>query len=256
MSLPSDNSCAAPLERAIGLLTTIAFLLTTLFREYLLVEVFRVPPSPTGDFFLKAAPTYFEADLILKAVPVTIILCGMIDRTFRRSLIRRLECVSVGKIVKTVAVVVCVTWLLNAAGVWPFSWRSFKDSGVPIAYMSLVGGHTGALALWGITLVVITPFLEETIFRNWLLRAVASWTGSGTCAVIVTSFLFALGHLGGGRLNHDRLVHAAWLFVASCLLASITMRRAGCYAIPLTAHATYNALYFVTLLYAATHVSP
>ena len=257
LSVTPTRSRALRVEIAIGIVATGTFFVTTLFREYLLVILFGVPPQLTGQFFFEAAPSYFVGDSLLRALPAIVLSLGTLNKSFRVLLLRRLQCLPAGEIIRVAVGVAVVTWILNAAGVWPFSWRSTKDSGLPIVYMSMVGGHTRAMLLWALSLVAVTPFVEETIFRNFLLRTTVSWTRSTTSGVVVTSSLFAIGHLGKWPpwdVNQDQIAHAVWLFFASCLFASVTIRRAGCYATALTAHATYNALHFVTLFYRASHM--
>jgi membrane protease YdiL (CAAX protease family) len=100
---------------------------------------------------------------------------------------------------------------------------------------------------------IVTPLIEEVIVRFGLLRAILQHTSSGKTAVMTTSVLFALAHVGLPTWPPaiPYFSNAAWLFLASLLVGHLTVRSAGNITIALTAHLSRNALEFCLLLAAA-----
>ena len=102
--------------------------------------------------------------------------------------------------------------------------------------------------------MLVTPFVEECVFRNWLLRGFERSMRSRHAAAWATSALFALGHAGYWPfwpVAGLRLVNIGFLLAGSVIAARLTQRTCGCWAGALMMHVSYNATSFVTLIWAA-----
>lgn len=95
---------------------------------------------------------------------------------------------------------------------------------------------TGALA------AVLAPVAEESWFRGRLLEIIENGAGR-RLAVVVTSALFALVHLGGGL---DQLPWLAVYFVFGLVLAGLRLKTGGL-AAGIVAHAINNAAALVSI---------
>ncbi|WP_306396738.1 CPBP family intramembrane glutamic endopeptidase [Telluria beijingensis] len=96
--------------------------------------------------------------------------------------------------------------------------------------------------------LLITCVAEETFFRGflleWLARALRGWRGGVAFAVILTSALFGLAHLGGG-------VQLALLAAVAGLHYAIAYLRSGRVEGAILTHFALNAVHFIGFSYPA-----
>jgi len=96
----------------------------------------------------------------------------------------------------------------------------------------------------GISLVVLPPLVEETVFRGMIFGSLRKGS-SIIVAALLTSLLFALGHLpeGEGGLLY---VAAIDTFILSLILIYLRVKTNGLWA-PIGLHALKNGIAFVSL---------
>jgi len=216
-----------------------------LFRDWIL-GVLGIPSVASPDYVRQFAAVHVLASFALRVPALAVIL--FIFVRYPGSRLRASLAPEPARVVMwTIVVTVAVTFLLNLFGVWPFMWRWASDSTSTYAGILVSSERWFAILLWMVTAVVIGPVIEELVFRFGVLQSVRDWTGSLRKAVISSSAVFALGHLGYLPPDLPHTVNASWLFAASLLLGWITLRRSGRLGVTLTAHATRNALEQVLL---------
>lgn len=88
-------------------------------------------------------------------------------------------------------------------------------------------------------IIVITPILEELLFRGFLQSWLRSVLGL-KWAIAITSILFSLFHFSSEQ-SWDNLIILSVLFVLSCFLGYIYERQRSLFA-PIGLHATFNAV--------------
>ena len=93
-------------------------------------------------------------------------------------------------------------------------------------------------AWWWVTVgsvVVLTPAVEELIYRGLLQSGIVRLTGSPKAGLLIAGFLFMLVHIGA----------AEWHALPTLLLLGFTFglafERTGRLAVPITMHAVFNA---------------
>ncbi len=87
--------------------------------------------------------------------------------------------------------------------------------------------------------IVLAPLAEETVFRGYLYTALKRYFGA-LPSLFFTSILFALVHL-----NVPALLP---LFLLACIL-TIAYERSGSLLVPMTMHATFNAVNLLGVLF-------
>jgi membrane protease YdiL (CAAX protease family) len=210
------------------------------FRDWIL-GVFGIPSQVSPDYLRHFGGVHVVASLALRVPAIAVI--GIIWVRCPKSRFRAsLKMESARVVTRTVVVTVALSFVLNLFGVWPFMWRWASDSTSAYVGVLVSTGQSLAILLWILTAVVVGPVLEELVFRFGVLQAVRDWTGSRAKAVIISSAIFALGHLGYLPPDFPHIANASWLFAASLVLGSITLGRAGRIGVSLAAHAARNAL--------------
>ena len=144
-----------------------------------------------------------------------------------------------------------VAVLLNNSGLWPFTWRWRGDSTLAYASALIQGDEWGAMVLWVSLGVLLNPFIEEVVFRFGLLQYVRRVTGSPAMAIISTSVLFGVLHLGYLPPDRSHIVNSFWIFTFSTVLAWLTLRRNGNITLSLATHITFNFVTWFFLFLAA-----
>lgn len=221
-----------------------------LFRDWIL-RLFGIPSEVSPNYLRHFGTLHVAASLALR-VPALVVI-GIIWARHPNSRLRAsLGMESADVLTRTVVLTVAISFVLNLFGVWPFMWRWASDSTSAFTGVLISAGHWLALIVWVATAVVVGPVIEELIFRFGVLQSVRDWTGSAAVAVISSSVIFALGHLGYLPPDFPHAVNASWLFAASMVLGWITLRRAGRIRISLAAHTVRNALE-VSLLFLLAH---
>lgn len=218
-----------------------ALYVAAIFGRDWVLRAFGIPSEVSSDYLWHSGTLHVVANFALRAPALLVI--GII--WFRRPSSRlraSLSIESAQTMAWTVAVTVAVTFLLNLFGFWPFTWRWASDQTRLYLGALVASAQWFALLVWVLTAVIVGPLIEELVFRFGVLQAVRDWTGSSAKAVIVSSAVFALGHLGYLPPDFAHLVNAAWLFAASLVLGSITLRLRGWLGVSLAAHAARNSL--------------
>lgn len=135
---------------------------------------------------------------------------------------------------------------LNALNVWPFSFRWAEDSS--LQYLSNLHQvrSIASLMLFAVSAIILTPVLEEIVFRFWVLR----WSlrlGSRWLGIVASAGLFALVHTPNVQsIFEPRTTNATfWTFALGCALAAITIRNHGRIATSISVHAGVNAAWII-----------
>lgn len=129
--------------------------------------------------------------------------------------------------------------LLDCRGVWPFTWRSPRNS-ASIHVATLLGrGNWLGLMLLAVRVILITPVVEEVVFRYVLLREATRLPGGKYAGVLVSATAFAALHLAE---DNDPVMayNASWLFFFSIVLGWTILVRQGKLGFSLAAHASRN----------------
>jgi membrane protease YdiL (CAAX protease family) len=202
------------------------------------------------------AGRYLIADLVARA-PALAIALGVVFGSKVGSLRTALRLdPAYGSWLWPAAVLTILSGLaLNATGLWPYAWRWGGNSARPMARLLLESGQEFPLSLWVIATVAVIPFIEECVFRFALLRALLRTTRSTTAAIVLTSLVFAIGHLGyapSGHLDVQHVSVAFWALVMSVVLGWITVLRSGEIRTAIVIHGVRNALEMTTLLLSAS----
>ncbi len=117
-----------------------------------------------------------------------------------------------------------------------------------LGFDSVVG--TTDLILTGLSLIVLAPVAEEILFRGFLLKGLRSKL-SWLPAVILTSVIFAVGHLQIGSGNPLLWSAAVDTFVLSLVLCYVRIRSDSLWP-GIFIHATKNSIAFVALFLIAS----
>lgn len=119
----------------------------------------------------------------------------------------------------------------------------------PIAHETLQTIHehprSGQALLLGAAAVIAAPIVEEIIFRVFLQSALLRATGRTWWAILITSALFALVHLGGG-ISPSQAQALAPLFILGMAMG-IAYERTRRVAVPITMHAAFNIVNLLLL---------
>jgi membrane protease YdiL (CAAX protease family) len=99
-----------------------------------------------------------------------------------------------------------------------------------------------SIGLYGLTTIVIQPFVEECYFRGVLFAALANRLGKSS-GVALSAVLFGLFHMGGYRL--------LWVFLIVGLVMGLIRLRTHSVATCVFSHAAYNA---GILIFALAHI--
>ncbi len=224
-----------------------AVYLTPILLRDLILGTAGFPAEVTGAYLSRFGTAHVLASLGLR-VPALVSI-WLLWRRYPQSRLRAsLGTETLGTLAEIVALSTGMTFALNLFGVWPFMWRWASDSTSAYVGALVSSGQGFAVALWTLQAVVVGPLIEELVFRFGVLQAVNDWTGSRAWGVFASSTAFALGHLGYLPPDRAHVINASWLFAASLILGTITLRRAGRITLSLSAHASRNALEVLLLL--------
>jgi membrane protease YdiL (CAAX protease family) len=216
------------------------YLSAILLRDWIL-RVFGIPSEVSADYLQHFGRLHVAASLALRLPALAVI--GIVWARYPNSRLRAsLAMESAGVLTRTVALTVVISFVLNLFGAWPFMWRWASDPTRSYIGVLVTSAQWSAVLLWVLTAVFVGPLIEELVFRFGVLQAVRDWTGSSAKAVTISSTIFALGHLGYLPPDFPHVVNATWLFAASMVLGSITLRLAGRLGVSLAAHAARNTL--------------
>ncbi|MBX3356313.1 MAG: CPBP family intramembrane metalloprotease [Phycisphaeraceae bacterium] len=110
------------------------------------------------------------------------------------------------------------------------------------------GGFSFETALLVIGAVVIAPVVEEVLYRGVLQQTLRRAGASARGAILITTTLFTIMHLGDGAIDQE----SAWtalpaLFVLG-LLFGVLYERSGRLAAPIAAHALFNLVNVLVML--------
>lgn len=135
--------------------------------------------------------------------------------------------------------------LLSTAGdtfrLWPFSWRS-NPSAIEFAQALAAGPQIGALVLWSTIHGLLTPLIEEVVFRFGLLRLVLAKSNSRILAVAASAVVFGAAHLGYPWWQPDSVaqVRAASALLVGLGLGVVTLASRGRLWPAIVIHAARN----------------
>ena len=143
-----------------------------------------------------------------------------------------------------------VFFILDRMGVVPFTWRTPGNTSLQYARILVETGAVIGISLLAIAGVVITPFLEETIFRFGLLQWTLQRTNSWFVAITVSALVFGLAHTTAFSQNNPRL--AVETFAFGVFAGWCVFRRQGRIGIALALHSAKNAVEFASLIATAS----
>ncbi|RVX09359.1 hypothetical protein CK203_015235 [Vitis vinifera] len=121
---------------------------------------------------------------------------------------------------------------------WPVGWSSPTAVNNPILKEILLSSNISEIACI-LVYCIVTPLLEETVYRGFLLTSLAS-TMKWQQAVIITSAIFSAAHFSGEN--------SLQLFIIGCVLGC-SYCWTGSLSSSIVIHSLYNALTLtITLL--------
>jgi len=230
------------------------YLAVTIAKQPILVALIGGLGAADGETILSKHA--LRVQLLSLALLLPAVLLLGLDTGRPRSLVRASLKVHRRLFVFGFVVALAVSFVLNALGAWPFTWRWPGSTATPYARVLLEHSQFSAICIWAVTSVLIIPVLEEAVFRVGVLRGLAAWTGSPRLAIIASSLLFGTLHLGTfWRPDTAHLVNSFWIFAASLVVGHTTVRDAGNASVALGSHVARNAIEF-TLLFVAIGGAP
>ncbi|MCP5469957.1 MAG: CPBP family intramembrane metalloprotease [Chlamydiales bacterium] len=124
-------------------------------------------------------------------------------------------------------------------------WWIPPEEGEQVAVKFLKGtmGHPVLLIAALVCVVLIVPFLEETLFRGFLQSWLRKFFGRGG-TIIVTALIFSAVHYAPNQNNIEILTS---LFVLSLFLGFIYERERSLFA-PIALHTTFNLVSAIVIL--------
>jgi len=138
---------------------------------------------------------------------------------------------------------------LDNVGVLPFTWRTMENGSLQYARILVDTRAVLGVVILGVSGVLITPVIEEAVFRfgviQWTLRRTHAWSVS----VGLSAVLFGLAHTTPFSQHNSRL--AAETFAFGLFTGWCVFKRQGRIGIPIALHAAKNAAEFVGLIAAA-----
>ncbi|TVQ30110.1 MAG: CPBP family intramembrane metalloprotease [Phycisphaeraceae bacterium] len=140
-------------------------------------------------------------------------------------------------------VAIPIIWTLNVVSGWIAGaharWRGTEPP-TELAHETLrqLSERPGEVWWWAMAFVVVvaSPLLEEVLYRGFLQSAVLRLTRSAWPAILITSVLFTLAHLGAAD------VHALPGLFALSVGMGMVFEKTGRIGAPVVMHAAFNAL--------------
>lgn len=136
--------------------------------------------------------------------------------------------------------------VVNATGLVALEiYRAFKQSSPPaIGHNTLqtISERKDDVWAWaqGASAVLITPIVEELIYRYFLQSALVRAFGRAWLGVLVTATLFAAAHIGA--VPPETLSTVLPVLFVLGLALGIAMQRTGKLSVPIVMHAMFNAV--------------
>jgi hypothetical protein len=232
------NDLGSSGERFLMVSASVFYLGSIILTPFIYATWFPIPREVTYSDLPHAVFQHQVAGLII-ILPSVILLISALLFGSTGSLRQAFPKDSLGPVLWT-AVTVCTSgMMLDFIGLWPFTWRS-QGNGTPLHVASLLGGANWlGLILLSVRLVIITPLIEEIIFRLQVLRGFSRLTRSNHTGILISAGLFAILHVGRDGDTVTTL-NAFCLFVFSILLGYVTVARRGTLWFALAAHASRN----------------
>lgn len=151
--------------------------------------------------------------------------------------------VGIGCLIGQRVIVVVIALLADRAGVeLPVVQEAFRA----------IAQRPETAPLLVLTTVLLAPVAEETIFRGILFQGLRARTGFWSAA-FVSAAMFTLAHLGEGGGWLATLVIISGILPLGLVFAALVERRGNLLS-SVVAHATYNAIGVMTLIFMAGQV--
>ena len=97
------------------------------------------------------------------------------------------------------------------------------------------------LLSYAFLMVIVGAILEELVFRAYLLRTIYSYTNSTVIAVLLSSILFAIVHIGK---NYDDIISLISIFITGIILSIIVIKTGSLWLVTVI-HILHNLGYFI-----------
>ncbi|MBS0190098.1 MAG: CPBP family intramembrane glutamic endopeptidase [Phycisphaerales bacterium] len=137
--------------------------------------------------------------------------------------------------------------VVNATGLLALEiYRAVKDTTPPpIGHNTLqtLSDSRGDPWAWaqGATAVVLTPIVEELIYRYFLQTALVRAFNQAWLGVVITSAIFTSAHIGPGAVPDASLSTVLPVLFVLGLALGIAMQRTGKLTVPIVMHGLFNA---------------
>lgn len=148
-----------------------------------------------------------------------------------------------------------LSFILSATRAWPWVWQWPNSPAFVLARELAQGPHVVASTAFALGWGVVSPAIEETVFRGGLLAF--SSRSSRVFATSASAVFFTLAHFGGRLpLPGVQSTHAAWLLVFSLVLSCLTFAERWGLGAAIAAHSSRNLTEIATSLIAAVRLTP
>jgi membrane protease YdiL (CAAX protease family) len=142
-------------------------------------------------------------------------------------------------------------FVLDALRLWPWVWRYSVESSSAMALALRSGGQWGAILFWLFGWGLLSPLLEEVIFRGSILQAAMRWLPAQG-AIALSAVAFGLLHIGMTLDPSGAAIrNALFAVLFGIIAASVTLRRGGRLDAAIALHVGHATAGLVSLLVAA-----
>ena len=240
--IPAAAAPLGPPPRPWGLWATIGWCALGAFLEVIvsivLILIFGIASAmrdPTTTVSGEALEKLFESGFFLSISTIVMTPIGLaylvLVVRWRRWRIRdylALKQPALGQTLRWLAVIAVYVAIMDAVAlilgrdvVNPFMAEAYKTA--------------GSICLLVITLVIVAPLFEETVFRGFMFRGIASSRAGVVSAIVITSILWSLMHTQYGWLEISMIVGGG-------LLLGWARHQSGSTLLPMLMHAFMNVV--------------